>query len=289
MKIVKIGIAILIISVMLSTASADNKYYLNPTDSSVSVKDDTIDVELWLEAGEPVCGGAVSINYTYCCAEIIDFTSNTDKFEDMGYNLLDGQMNMLFFHWGASAVENQPADSYKLGTLTILCCSDESNCKTDLKLVECLLYESVNSIPTELGFTTEDGTFTCGTPEPEPETCLGDCYNQLGQLIYTNVNCSVCLAESGNKWINNPCPDSDSGCTCLSQEWTECPQCCDGIDNDNDGLVDWPNDPKCGCCIDENETNGDVSCPPPCIPELPTFTLMSLGVLGMLLLVRKRG
>ena len=36
--------------------------------------------------------------------------------------------------------------------------------------------------------------------------------------------------------------------------------CSDGVDNDGDGLVDWPLDPGCSSSRDTSELNPDVQC-----------------------------
>jgi hypothetical protein len=41
------------------------------------------------------------------------------------------------------------------------------------------------------------------------------------------------------------------------------PQCSDGIDNDGDGLIDYPADPGCTDALDNDETNGPLAPPPP--------------------------
>ena len=134
--------------------------------------------------------------------------------------------------------------------------------------------------------------------EDEGDECLGTCYLYSGGCgegnSIENVTCRGCLVTGingvvGESWENGPCPVSACGCTCDPMCWTECPECCDGIDNDltPDGLVDWPTDPKCACCIDQTETVDD-GCSTPCVPELPTIALGAIGILGVALLARKR-
>lgn len=133
--------------------------------------------------------------------------------------------------------------------------------------------------------------------EDECNECLGTCYLYSGVCgegnSIENVTCRECLVTGingvvGESWENNPCPVSACGCTCDSMCWTECPECCDGIDNDGVDGADWPTDPKCGCCIDGNETDGTDPCPQPCVPELPTIALGAIGILGVALLARNR-
>ncbi|GEM_PF-864008 len=110
--------------------------------------------------------------------------------------------------------------------------------------------------------------------------CLGDCYSGpdcTGDLVATNIPCYACIGELGAYWK----PNQDSACfaestpsdLCLSN----CPQCCNGIDDDDpDDDIDFPADDECTCGLDPSE-----SMPMAPIPELPTIALFSLGLLAL--------
>jgi hypothetical protein len=111
-------------------------------------------------------------------------------------------------------------------------------------------------------------------------TCAGDCYEGTvceGTLIMENVNCLVCLTETGRSWK----PKKSSNCfgstapfdLCL----TYCPQCCDGIENEDslDG-IDYLGDPDCTCGLDPSE-----AAPAPPVPERPTIILFLIGLLAL--------
>jgi hypothetical protein len=116
--------------------------------------------------------------------------------------------------------------------------------------------------------------------------CLGNCYegSTCDGTPIDEMNCSECLKEAGRMWK----PNKDEVCfngvepSDLCLDW--CPECCDGINNDEDDDTDYPADQECTCGLDPSET---TSGPP--IPELTTLAFMSIGILGLLLLVRKRG
>ena len=132
--------------------------------------------------------------------------------------------------------------------------------------------------------------------------CLGECYtkdNCKGDMIGI-MPCWQCLGLAdkkplGESWTSIYCSDF---CPCPCDEslcWDECPDCCDGIDNDipKDGRVDsdggpygWDfYDPQCMCCLDLNESapdacgEGDAW---PCVPEVATFALVGIGILGII-------
>ena len=128
-----------------------------------------------------------------------------------------------------------------------------------------------------------NGTFTC-TDGAQP--CLGTCCNdsECTDPYAENVPCKDCI-EAGKYWH----PNKDTACfndvenppdLCL----TSCPECCDGVDNaDTDTDVDYPADKQCPCGLSPSE---DMGGPP--IPELPTLALAGIGILGAILLARKR-
>ncbi|MEK7591382.1 MAG: hypothetical protein AAB489_04210, partial [Patescibacteria group bacterium] len=62
---------------------------------------------------------------------------------------------------------------------------------------------------------------------------------------FVNVNAST----AGNRWI--------ASVTC---ERTVTTQCSDGVDNDNDGATDYPNDFSCSSATDNDETNPKPAC-----------------------------
>ena len=283
-----IVILTLLVFLAMPIVSAQSEYCLVPKDSNVSAGGDTVEVELWLDATDPAASGVVRINYTYCCANITSYTADKTFFEDVGIVRTDGQLNIGFAHFDSatSLPANQPVGSYHLGNLTIECCSGD--CMTDLLLVDCELFDWYGYGPAgSLPFLTTNGTFTCG--EPVESECLGDCYNATGTLIASDVPCYECIGVGTDvSWENyefdSPC---SPGTTVPRRPYDYCPECCDGVNNDGDNLIDWPADPECACCLDETEAV-DEGCPVECVPELPTLALAGIGILGIALLARKR-
>lgn len=132
---------------------------------------------------------------------------------------------------------------------------------------------------------------------PDPQ-CLGDCHLNDGTTVVPNVHCWECLPGlhsiyPGVMWVNYPCPECPCPCDPY-REWTECPVCCNGLDDDGDNLVDCDGgpaggapDPDCLCCLDHTEyyeedeqcgTHGAVDC----VPEAATIALVGVGILGII-------
>ena len=243
--------------------------------------EDNNNIEIWIDVDEPTgcTGGAIEIIYDSSCADAVSYTPATGWIMNT-CNSATADVEFI------TMIANPIDGPMLVGTVTFECKSD--NCETTLEFGS---RSSLNNGSAQKIADVEwiPLTFKCGNG-PVPPGCLGDCIDETGDVIASNVPCYECLVGDGPgvKWINYPCTANDCGCTCDPMEHTDCPECCDGVDNDFDGLIDM-DDPKCGCCIDGNETNGDDPCPPPCIPELPTLAFMSIGILGMFLLVRKRG
>lgn len=61
------------------------------------------------------------------------------------------------------------------------------------------------------------------------------------------------------------------------------PQCSDGVDNDNDGKTDYPDDSGCTSPSDADENDGTVP-----VPEFPTLIVPVAGILGMMILLNRR-
>ena len=119
-----------------------------------------------------------------------------------------------------------------------------------------------------------------------PEECLGNCYsstNCTGSIIATNVPCYECINGNGGAAGGKSWHRSSHG-----HDWcfNDCPACCDGTDNDGDSHIDYPADEGCACCYDYTETEDTAV---PCIPELPSFLLLSIGLLLLMFMFMFKG
>lgn len=73
----------------------------------------------------------------------------------------------------------------------------------------------------------------------------------LGSISFFSHNTSAALVESFSPEIT------------LRVIRPDLPQCSDGIDNDGDGLIDWPEDPGCESAEDDDETTPVFDDPTP--------------------------
>ena len=98
------------------------------------------------------------------------------------------------------------------------------------------------------------------------------CYDSLSSCFSTTSNCAsgelevLRLSSSTNAHISGPGQSYNTKICCtVSEPLMEPPptlrECEDGIDNDGDGLVDYPSDPGCTSASDNDEA--DTAPPPP--------------------------
>ncbi len=66
-----------------------------------------------------------------------------------------------------------------------------------------------------------------------------------------NPQCSDGVDNDGDGKVDFP---NDNGCSSPNDN-DERPECSDGVDNDGDGLIDYPNDPGCSSAEDNSEAN----------------------------------
>jgi hypothetical protein len=94
--------------------------------------------------------------------------------------------------------------------------------------------------------------------------------------------CNDGIDNDGDGLIDYP---ADPGCydyTDNSEVNVGLPQCSDLIDNDGDGRIDYPADLGCTSPQDNSEADGGQ------IPEFPTVALPIMSVLGLMFLMSKR-
>lgn len=92
--------------------------------------------------------------------------------------------------------------------------------------------------------------------------------NQLSQEA--NVVKSAPIAETASSVVLNT---DEAPCTGNCSSFIIKYQCNDGLDNDNDGLIDYPADPGCSSSVDNTELNKAIVCTGRCIP--PPCTINS--------------
>jgi len=264
---------LMLFAVPLVSAAPAPAMYLYPEDGTGTCGESTT-VDLKINTSSSSTSAYAWIYFDPACVNItaIDYTGSpwqpvmSPGWSHQGDHVILSAVNFAGVDLG----------DYQFAALTIECV--DCDCTSDIKIIK----------PEPLGVTVYNGTFTCVAGAQPP--CLGDCYNDTGALVSSNVSCYACLDSTNpnGTWENyefdSPCAP---GTTVPRRSYDHCPQCCDGIDNDDDTRTDWSADPECACCLDETE-DVDEGCPGECVPELPTLALAGIGILGAILLARKR-
>ncbi len=94
---------------------------------------------------------------------------------------------------------------------------------------------------------------TAATKLPSPQSAPPIVVSSAGGAL----QCADGIDNDGDGLIDFP---DDPGCTDASDlDETDPPQCSDGIDNDGDGTTDYPDDPKCSSFRDDDES-GSPEC-----------------------------
>jgi hypothetical protein len=264
-------------ALLISPVTATDTVYFIPQQSNATYCNST-SVEIWANA-TGFAGGRINLTYNPTCSNVTNWVKNSASFPEGG--------NPVYYNGGITIDFYKTGDTYTgtymIGTLTIHCANNsQGGCETPLTFV------SPSSLRDDIGnpvpATWINGTFTCG----ELSQCLGTCCNDstCTDTYQFNVSCKSCLEQAGKHWK----PNRDSACfngnstsnLCLNY----CPHCCDSIDNDYDGSIDYPHDGACTCGLDPSEVD-----PLPPIPELPTIFLFGVGLLtlaGYVLWKKKR-
>jgi len=252
-------------AVLSLPASGANVVYFIPQQNNATYCNTTA-VEIWVNAMD-LSSGQINLNYSGTCANVTN-CSLSPTFMLSGWNHRLGGDFITFL--SATPLTGK----YIICTLTIHCVNNQTSCETPLIFMQSGAQPSelYNQSSALLPAAWINGTFTCG----ELSQCLGTCCNDSNctDSFATNVTCKYCVVDSGKYWK----PNKDSACfdgnatsnLCLAS----CPQCCDSVDNDDDGSIDYPRDGDCTCGLDPSEWEKR-----PPIPELPTIVLFCTGLL----------
>ncbi|MDO8530343.1 MAG: hypothetical protein Q7S10_02995 [bacterium] len=115
-------------------------------------------------------------------------------------------------------------------------------------------------------------TWTCNNPGTANSFCSSSTAGQLQSACANNQTCSggTCITNTtyqcsdGMDNDNDGATDYPNDFSCSSptdnDETNPKAQCQDGMDNDNDNLTDYPQDPGCTSKQDNDEFNGAVTC-----------------------------
>ena len=161
-----------VLTLMLSVSAYDhdqtynaNATYFVPEDIRLSgyCTDTTVDV--YVNTSVAITGGVLDFTYTFCCANVTDFTINTTNWANIlsGVVLTPGKVHI---------VVGQPAGvgpgRVHIGTATIHCCNESippDCCVTNLAWDTVASYvEDAQSPPKKIPLSWKDGTFMCGNP-----------------------------------------------------------------------------------------------------------------------------
>ena len=177
-----VGILTLLVALALPTASSTTEYYLVPDNSGVTDYGDCTNVSLMLNVTQGIQSGLASILFDTSCAEVTSFTwtgatcFNKPATIVIRMDTVPGRLTVGFGNelpgYPPSPLNTSCRGPVHLGNFTIRCNTTSPPCQTDLVFYEGsdmwtsgVWDDNFQPVP----FTTDNGTFTCGTtPAEEP-------------------------------------------------------------------------------------------------------------------------
>lgn len=128
----------------------------------------------------------------------------------------------------------------------------------------------VNGVPASPVVAGAGGSFTAAVPTLFAGQHLNATAQSSGEIVSLHsapdvivkgldavTFCNDGIDNDGDGLVDYP---NDPGCeSAIDPDETDIPACSDGIDNDGDGLIDYPNDPSCSSFLDDDES-GEPAC-----------------------------
>jgi len=292
-----IGIVLVVLAAYTSPAAADADVYFDPDPSTIGIGE-TATIQLMWHVDANECGARsfqIGIDFDPSVVNITE-VSNPYLFSWGGTDYY--QWDVYFSHiyrddpvmapmgGGIWTTGSHPAcydspTTVPIGNFTMVGVS-AGTCPLiftfENRAVPSIMYSALTNCTDEIDddrITWTNGKVGC---------IGGTCYANVDftGTATENVTCKDCIGVLGLSWQNyefeSPCAP---GIMVPRRNYTYCPECCDGTDNDTDGFIDWPADPQCKCCLDETEDFKE-GCPGECVPELATVTFVSVGLLGLI-------
>ena len=170
--IIAIGVLASVLAIALSSVSADippsktypaNATWFDPEDIRVPGYCDSKWVDIWINTGVSTTSGRITFDYTPCCANVPDNTSqhwkpNTTNWPSwIDADMTPGRVVIGFGNMaGISGLVH-------IGALNISCCNTSDCCTTNLKwnTTDQNFYSYITGV-TNINWV--DGAFTCGNP-----------------------------------------------------------------------------------------------------------------------------
>ena len=145
--------------------------YFEPEDIRLPGYCNTTTVGVWVNTTIAMGSGQLKFNYTYCCANVTEFESNSTNFDAVANPgslcaavLTPGQVKINFATTAPAGLGPGPVH---IGNLTIHCCNETGYCMTDLTWLpgypDSYVESAANGFIEPVKY--EDGEFRCNIPD----------------------------------------------------------------------------------------------------------------------------
>jgi hypothetical protein len=179
-------VALLVMVAMTGTVtafgdSATNVVRFDPVDSSVPEYCQTVEVQVYADLVEDCAGGSLEITYNPACANVTDWALNMAVWPGGTWDsTVTGE------EWITFGAMMPQTGTVLIGTLTIHCVCDASDCTTALTFGDRSALLPPPPDPGKLVVDFQPGSFTCGGPcePPVVESVPGD-------LFYPGADVSI--------------------------------------------------------------------------------------------------